>query len=166
MNKKIKIAGIKYGSMVDGPGIRISLFLSGCLHNCDGCHNKLFQDFEYGKEYTVPEIIKEIKKYVSLCDGLTISGGDPLFQTISLIELLQTIRNDPELKHMNIWLYTGFLFDHIPQSIKKYLTAIVDGKYDKTLPKTTWTGSNNQNVYLRVNNHFEKIKNNGEQIKC
>ena len=150
----MRIAGIKEGSTVDGLGIRISIFLSGCFHNCDGCHNTLFQNPDYGQEMSYDEINEIIKKNLHLIDGITFSGGDPLYQYSNLINYLRQLRTNDTLKHLNIWLYTGFTFDKIPESIKKYVDVIVDGKYEKDKPPAMWRGSNNQKIYYKIKDYW------------
>ena len=142
----MRIAGIKHGSLVDGTGIRTSIFLSGCSHDCEGCHNKEFQAFDYGIDMTINEVLDDIRNDLKFIDGITLTGGDPLFQEKEVIELLELIREDKDFKNLSIWLYTGFLYEEISENIKKYVNVIVDGKYDKNLPKGDWCGSNNQRV--------------------
>jgi len=153
----MKIGHIRDISMVDGPGNRLVIFFTGCGHNCDGCHNPKYQDYNYGIDWEIPEIIEYIKDRKQWIDGITLSGGDPLFQP-DLREFLETIRSDPELKNINIWMWTGFTIDQVPNPIKSKINVIIDGKYDKELEGAKWRGSSNQKIWKRVvGHHFELV---------
>ena len=74
-----KIAGVIHNSVVDGPGLRTTIFFSGCRRNCPGCHNPEAQSFDYGKEISEADIDKLIEEVISSGDaGITLSGGHPL----------------------------------------------------------------------------------------
>jgi len=152
----LRVGGIKEGSLVDGEGVRMTFFLTGCLHDCKGCHNPEFQNFDAGIDTEISELIEGIKKNIKMIDGITLSGGDPLFQYISVLEFLKVIRNDKELKKLNIWLYTGFKFEQIHNDIKELLDVIVDGRYVESLPKREWAGSSNQKVYKKIKGKWKE----------
>ncbi|HYH04502.1 MAG TPA: 4Fe-4S cluster-binding domain-containing protein, partial [Bacillota bacterium] len=76
---KLRIAGIAHESVVDGPGIRTSVFFQGCLHACPGCHNPQTWSRDGGSEYTVAELLTELK-LTPLISGVTFSGGEPFLQ--------------------------------------------------------------------------------------
>ena len=86
----MRIAGIVEDSIVDGPGLRMTVFVQGCPHHCPGCHNPETWDAAGGMEVEVDEIVK---KYLSnpLLDGITISGGEPFDQPEACAELLSKI---------------------------------------------------------------------------
>ena len=97
-------------SIVDGPGLRVTLWLQGCEHNCKGCHNPLTHDINNKDEtviYNIDDLAKELNKYSLEHDGLTISGGEPLLQAKALKALLD------RLEFKNIWLYSCFVYEHI-----------------------------------------------------
>ena len=73
----MKMAGFYDESILNGLGWRAVLFVSGCPHNCPGCHNKIAQDYNYGEEFNEDKIIERIKEN-SILNGITISGGEPL----------------------------------------------------------------------------------------
>ena len=102
----IRLAGIEKESYVDGEGLRYVLFLQGCNHNCKECHNPETHDFNGGNEVDEQEIISDILSS-PLLDGITFSGGDPLFQAGKLIRIAQACIDN----NLDIWLYTGFVFD-------------------------------------------------------
>lgn len=137
-------------SIADGEGVRVVLFVTGCSHHCKGCHNPECWDPENGKEFT--EAVKEkLFKLIDrpYIDGLTLSGGDPLFSSnIKDIEKL-CVEFKQRFPNKTIWLYTGFTLEEI-RALKfiKYIDVIVDGKFeidkrDITLP---FRGSSNQRI--------------------
>lgn len=138
----MKIAGIFHNSVVDGPGVRDVIFFQGCRHNCEGCHNPTTWNFNYGKDYSVKELIHEIEKN-SYCDKITISGGDAFYQEIELIQLVKNLK----LKDYNIMLYTGFLYEDIKNSpVLDYIDILVDGPFILNLRTLDipFVGSSNQ----------------------
>ncbi|UNT95080.1 anaerobic ribonucleoside-triphosphate reductase activating protein [Allobaculum mucilyticum] len=103
---------IKKFDIANGTGVRVSLFVSGCLNHCPGCFQKETWDFDYGKPYTKAvqdEIIKAMAP--SFISGLTILGGDPfeLSNQKDVAELITRVRRELPLK--TIWMYTGYLLD-------------------------------------------------------
>jgi len=145
----LRISGIKEGSLVDGEGVRMTFFLTGCLHNCAGCHNPEFQDFSNGKDIEIDKLIRKIERNRKLIDGITLSGGDPMFQYIQVLEFLKVIRSNEKLKNLNIWLYTGFRFKQTGDDIKELVDVIVDGKYIHSLANKEWAGSANQKIWKK-----------------
>lgn len=148
----MRIAGVEIESIVDGLGIRYTIFTQGCKHNCKGCHNPSTHDMNGGLDVSIIEIAQDILSVKSI-DGVTLSGGDPIYQVKecnSLIEMLRSQRAD-----LNFWVYTGFtleqLIDKKDNEIDKLLNQIdvlVDGKFileKKTLNKP-FVGSSNQRV--------------------
>ena len=79
MGKKIRLSGIAYESLVNGPGIRRVFFSQGCNHNCKGCFNPDTHDFSGGEERDMDELIEDVIDY-PIIKGVTFSGGDPLEQ--------------------------------------------------------------------------------------
>ena len=150
-------SGIINCTIVDGTGFRVALYVSGCKHNCNDCQNKETWDFKAGKPYTkdVEEILFDRidKPYIK---GLTLTGGDPLFNCKDILPLLRRFRERfGDTK--NVWLYTGFTMDEILSStdekceILKLCDAIVDGRFkieqrDTTIP---FRGSKNQKIWQK-----------------
>jgi anaerobic ribonucleoside-triphosphate reductase activating protein len=166
----IKVYAFKEMSLVDGEGLRFVIFLSGCEHHCDGCHNLEAQNSNAGMDYDIYDLIEKIKEVKDMHDGITLSGGDPFFQDIKLYAFLKALRQDPELKHLNIWCYTGYDMETLRDSQPKrkclrYIDIIVDGKYQKELPPTKFAGSSNQKIWSRVgySHHFIPRKYNGKR---
>lgn len=145
---KIKWCGYIPNSMVNGKGIRDVIFLPGCVHNCPGCHNKKFQNPNFGVDIEIDEILTLFKNNNDMVDGITISGGDPLYQYDKTLELCKAIKSS-DIANNNIWLYTGYTYDEIKERFKEilnYVDVIIDGKYDENLPKASFRGSNNQRI--------------------
>lgn len=157
----MNISGIVYDSVVDGEGLRNTLFVSGCRHDCKNCHNPQTWDFNYGYEFTKDlqsEFIKKCKDNPIL-DGITISGGDPIYSSKELIFFLQKYKKvNP---NHTIWLYTGFKYEDIKNNeILKYLDVLVDGRYIDELRDTTlaFRGSSNQRIIkLKGGNIIDSI---------
>ena len=136
--------------MLNGDGLRVVLWVSGCAHHCRGCQNPVTWDPQDGVRFD-EEAKKEIfdqlaENYIS---GITFSGGDPLFPAneAEVTELARTIRE--KFPEKTIWLYTGYLWEEIKdREIMTYLTVLVDGKYEEDLRNTQlhWKGSSNQRV--------------------
>ena len=145
----MNISGIIYDSVVDGEGIRNTLFISGCLHHCHGCHNPQTWDFDYGYKFTKEKQKEFIKKCKDnpLLDGITISGGDPVYSSKELIPFLKEYKKENPTH--TIWLYTGFKYEDIKDNeILKLIDVLVDGEYIKEFRDITlaFRGSSNQRI--------------------
>lgn len=137
-------------SLLDGIGWRTVLFVSGCSHKCEGCHNPQSWNPKAGKKFT--DTIKEfIFEQISSnqLDGLTISGGDPLYEG-NIKEVTKLCKEFKErFPKKNIWLYTGSLYEEVKDlEVMKYIDVLVDGPFileqrDTTIP---FRGSTNQRV--------------------
>jgi anaerobic ribonucleoside-triphosphate reductase activating protein len=145
---KFRFAGYIPNSLENGEGTRDVIFFAGCSRNCPGCHNKELQNFNFGTDIEIDEIIEIVKKNKPLIDGVTISGGDPIFQYPALLELCKRLKKEG----FNIWVYTGAEFEDIKQQygteLFKYIDALVDGPFKQELiePKLRYRGSNNQRI--------------------
>ncbi len=137
---KLRINTIDYkGSIVDGPGIRTVLFVQGCDKHCPGCHNPCTWDRKDGIELEIEEIISNLRKK---CHNkkLTISGGEPLLQYPTVLELVKSIQD------FDIALYTGFEIEDVPSEIFQYIKYLKVGSYieKKRTTITPYIGSANQ----------------------
>ena len=153
-------ADIKRIDVANGPGIRVSLFVSGCTHHCKGCFNKETWDFNYGKPFTQNEI-DEIMEYVSPnhIKGLSLLGGEPFefSNQQGLLPLLRTFKQS--FPNKSIWCYTGYEIEKDikekmmvmwPETVEfiSYIDILVDGKFieeQKDL-KLRFRGSANQRI--------------------
>lgn len=138
----MRINGVLTSSLVNGDGIRYVIFLQGCPHHCEGCHNPDSWDPKGGYDISVDDLIADIKKR-HLIDGITLSGGEPFLQQDECVELLKRLP-----KHLDIWIYTGFTYYEIADTeLAKMADYIVDGKFDKNdLAIGKMYGSNNQRI--------------------
>lgn len=93
LNAEISLFGTAPGSIVDGPGIRFGVFMQGCTHHCQGCHNQKSQAFNSDNKKTVQEIIDLVKDSKS-CAGVTLSGGEPFDQSKSVCELASALKEE------------------------------------------------------------------------
>lgn len=153
----LKYAGIIPDSTVDGPGIRTVVFMQGCTHDCPGCHNPQTHDINQGEAITPRELAKLVLKDLSANHaGLTLSGGDPFMQDVELCEMLEFVKK--RMPDLNIWAYTGYLFEEIKDSpMLKYLDVVVDGPFilQKKSLKLIYCGSSNQRL-IDVKKSLEK----------
>lgn len=145
---KLRLFGCVNDSIVDGPGLRYSIFVQGCYHNCLGCHNPESHDVNGGYLKDIEEILKEIDEN-PLLDGVTLSGGEPMLQVEALIELSKEIKK----RNLNIVLYSGYTYEQIINDvIKKRLLELcdmlVDGKFEleKRSLSLLYRGSSNQRL--------------------
>lgn len=150
----MKMAGFYDESISNGLGWRAVLFVSGCPHNCPGCHNKEAQDFNYGQDFNKEEIIHKICDN-SILKGITISGGEPLCKE-NIPEVVDFIKEVKQVKpDFNIWCYTGYTLEELlnredgttKEALSK-IDVLVDGEFkvDKKNPKLKFKGSENQRI--------------------
>lgn len=142
----MKIAKIS-SSLLYGK-LSVEIFISGCKHKCDGCHNPELWDFNYGTELSINNIIKRIKK--EWHEQIVLTGGDPLWSKDTTLELVKRLKSDVQLP---IMLYTGFTkeeidADKIMTQICELCDIIITDRYDKRLPATNLRGSNNQRIWM------------------
>lgn len=150
MSNPIRLAGVIRESIVDGPGIRFVVFVQGCPHHCEGCHNPESHDFSGGYDCDPEKILAEIKKN-PLLDGVTFSGGEPLCQAAALLPLAKEIKK----LGLNLFIYTGSIFEDLLKKQNPDIMALlqqgdflVDGPFvlaqrDLTL---LFRGSQNQRI--------------------
>lgn len=141
----MRLAGIVLDSIVDGPGIRDVIFLQGCGHHCEGCHNPQTWDYNGGYHMFANQVFEELRESDN---DITISGGEPLDQYKSLISFLELIKTKTNKK---VWLYTGNTIDlnqFIYTFLARYVDVIVDGKFVKELKDDNllFRGSSNQRI--------------------
>ena len=146
-----------YGQLIedcvsDGPGFRVSLYVSGCRNRCKGCHNPEGRNFNFGQEFTEATIDKIInllnKEYIS---GLTLCGGEPMEPENQevLIHLIKRVKE--RFPNKSIWCYTGYEWEDVKDSIlNKYIDVMVVGPFvlkerDITCDNL-WRGSRNQRI--------------------
>lgn len=150
---------IKKCDMLNGDGLRVVLFVSGCNHHCKGCHNPETWDTKSGISFDKKawdEIVNELEKdYIS---GLTLSGGDPLNEA-NLDDILNIVKFSKALfPDKTIWIYTGYTYNDLQKDnskdgkkrkeILEYCDVLVDGKFEQNLMSEEYpfAGSTNQRV--------------------
>lgn len=142
----LRIINIAEGTSVDGPGLRTSIYFAGCRHECPGCHNPASWSFEAGQDWSVEQVMQVIR-YNRF--PVTFSGGDPLYQAEQLLPLARAIHDEG----LNLWCYTGFLYEHIRElspyrELLSYVDVLVDGPFIQTQkpvgPALRFRGSSNQ----------------------
>ena len=152
MSKKIRLAGIAYESLVNGPGMRRVYFSQGCRHNCEGCFNPDTHDFNGGFLADTEDLKVEISK-LKLVDGITLSGGDPMFQVEASLDIAKFCHSID----LNVWCYTGYTFEDVLEKMKKdnnikdlieNIDVLVDGRFekDKKVDGLKFKGSSNQRL--------------------
>ena len=153
-------ATIKNCDIANGPGVRVSLFVSGCRHRCPGCFNQVAWDFDYGQPFT-QEVIQQILNMLgpSHIQGLTLLGGEP-FEPENQADLLPLLRQVKKTyPNKSIWAFSGFLYDRdilagklgpkeITDEILGYLDVLVDGPFVESQKDLSlrFRGSRNQRL--------------------
>lgn len=153
-------AEIKNCDIANGPGVRVSLFVSGCTHRCKGCFNEVAWDFHYGKPFT-QETIDRILEMLApdYVNGLTLLGGEPFEpeNQPAILELLRQLKQ--KYPEKSVWAFSGYLFDkdilsgrlgpwEITKEYISYLDVLVDGPFvlEKKDLRLRFRGSSNQRI--------------------
>ncbi len=148
--KPIRIAGIARDSIVDGPGIRTTIFVQGCPHHCPGCHNPETWPFEGGKELT-PNQLFAIVRQNPLYKGVTFSGGEPFAQAEALLPLARLLKE----AGYELASYSGYTFEQLmtgtdaQQALLAETDVLIDGPFilsERSLD-LVFRGSRNQRVF-------------------
>ena len=142
----MRIANFIHDSIVDGEGLRFTLFVQGCRHNCKGCHNPQTHDPNGGREVTEQEIIAEMLSN-PLLDGLTLSGGEPFDQDASCAIIAKAAKD----AGLNVWAYTGYTLEQLREKNTELLPLVdvlVDGPFvlEQRSLSLKWRGSHNQRI--------------------
>ncbi|HBO22183.1 anaerobic ribonucleoside-triphosphate reductase-activating protein [Providencia sp.] len=141
--------------VVNGPGTRCTLFVSGCVHQCRGCYNKSTWRVDSGIPFTQEmedRIIQDLQDTRIRRQGLSLSGGDPLHPAnlpaiLKLIKRVKTVCPDKD-----IWLWTGYELNELTleqQKVARLINTLIDGKFEQDLynPSLVWRGSSNQVIH-------------------
>lgn len=156
----MKYATIKNCDIANGPGVRVSLFVSGCTHRCKGCFNEVAWDFDYGEEFTqqtIDDILSMLRP--DHIRGLTLLGGEPFEPQNQgpVVELLRQVRK--KYPDKSIWAFSGYVFDkdilsgrlgpwEITKEFLSYLDVLVDGPFVEAKKNLSlrFRGSENQRL--------------------
>jgi anaerobic ribonucleoside-triphosphate reductase activating protein len=130
----MKLCGIEMDSVVDGPGIRMTVFFQGCPHHCEGCHNPETWDYDAEcMEMSVAEVLK-LFDGDSILTGLTLSGGEPLSPR-NFEEIFELVR-EMKKRNKNVWVFTGYTIDkvldkypNLREDLLPYVDVVVDGPF-------------------------------------
>ena len=152
--ESVRLAGIIEDSVVDGPGVRFVVFVQGCPHNCEGCHNPEARDFHGGFSADIYKIADKIIK--SRAKRLTFSGGEPFCKARELAKIARLVES--ENRGVEIITYTGYLYEELLEKartdigVKELLTVtnyLVDGKFEQDKKTLDWfyRGSSNQRIF-------------------
>lgn len=151
---------VKECDIANGPGVRVTIFVSGCTHHCKGCFNEMTWDFRYGREFMEDDIDKIMKLLEpSYIAGLTLLGGEPMEypNQHGLLPLLRKVKEAYPDK--TVWCYTGYLYEkdilenfcgkwEETNEMLSYLDVIVDGEFVEELKDISlrFRGSSNQRI--------------------
>ncbi len=163
---------IKECDIANGPGVRVTLFVSGCTHHCKGCFNEMTWDFQYGRQFGEQDIEKILKLMEpSYIAGLTLLGGEPMeyVNQQGLLPLLRSVKE--KYPEKSVWCYTGYLYDEDilqdfykkwpeTQEMLSYLDVVVDGEFVEEYKDISlrFRGSSNQRIIdVKKSMNFGKI---------
>ncbi len=152
-------AEIKYYDIANGPGVRVSLFVSGCTHACEDCFNRVAWDFTYGKPFDTVignRIMAACEPYY--ISGLSVLGGEPMepINQKAVMPFLKEFKK--RLPDKTVWLYTGCTYEELigesrwhtenTDEILELVDVLVDGRFEKELKDISlvFRGSSNQRI--------------------
>ena len=148
---EIRIAGTVNDSIVDGPGIRFSIFTQGCSNHCPGCQNPQTWDPDGGELVDTDDLLATIARN-PLLKGITLTGGEPFEQPLPLIELCKACKE----RGLDVWAYSGYTFESLlageagpeARELLSLCDVLVDGLFVESLKTLSlkWRGSSNQRV--------------------
>lgn len=164
--KELRLAGVIRESIVDGPGIRMTIFTQGCPHRCEGCQNPTTHDFNGGYISNPENILKAIDQN-PLLKGVTFSGGEPFMQPEALAELAEEIHK----RGLDVITYSGFTYEQLIDSFDRHperkllleqTDYLIDGRFelDKKSYNLQYRGSSNQRII-----DIKKSLNSGKAVE-
>ncbi len=147
-------AAIKKNDIANGPGVRVSLFVSGCRHRCPGCFNREAWDFEYGAPFT-ESVAREVIDAAAPAHiaGLTLLGGEP-FEPENRSVLAEFVKQfRARIPEKTVWCFTGFMFEELmgiddADELLRGIDTLVDGRFVEGLRSASliFRGSSNQRI--------------------
>ena len=144
----LRVAGVIEDSIVDGPGLRLTVFAQGCGRRCPGCHNPDTWDYSGGMEIETGKLL-EMMTANPLLDGLSLSGGEPFDQAAAFAELAREAHN----KGYHVMAWSGYTFeelarDEVRRELLEAVDILVDGPFvpEQRSLNLPWRGSKNQRV--------------------
>ena len=171
----IRLAGIIENSVVDGPGVRCVVFVQGCPHNCEGCHNKKEQDFAGGRFVDINKVAEKIIK--AKTSKITFSGGEPFCSAGELAQIADIVSRK---KDIEIFTYTGYTYEELIEAAEKnreiynllrVTNYLVDGKFEieKKTMNSFYRGSSNQRILditCYPNSKNSRVIKSKEELYC
>ena len=157
----MKVNKITYPDLNNGIGFRITIWVSGCVHHCKGCHNPETWDFNSGREFTDDDKQKIFELLtIPYLKGVTFSGGDPLCSYEDVLSLAKELKE--KYPEKDIWLYTGFTLEYVQEHMSEildYLDYVVDGKFieEEKDVSLAFRGSKNQRIWKKEEGEFKVI---------
>lgn len=150
--RTVRLSGVEDQSIVDGPGLRMTVFAQGCPHGCPGCHNPGTHGFDGGREWEVEALLARFDDNPLLA-GVTLSGGEPLAQAGGLLPFAEAIK----LRGKSVWCYTGYTFEELTrlmrfdgevEALLHCVDVLVDGRYIESRRSLgeRYRGSSNQRI--------------------
>lgn len=145
----VNLAGVVSDSIVDGPGIRTTIFAQGCPHHCEGCHNPETWDFSGGTEVSTDQILG-IVRFNPISRGVTFSGGEPFAQAEGFAEIAKALKTG----NYEVASYSGYTFEELlngtpaQRELLQWLDVLIDGPFvmkEKSL-ELAFRGSRNQRI--------------------
>lgn len=145
----LKLSGIVEDSIVDGPGIRVTIFCQGCPHHCPGCHNPETWDFSGGTAMEEERLVQIVRSN-SLCRGVTFSGGEPFAQAAGFARLARLLK----AQGYEVASYSGYTFEQLllgtpeQRALLDTIDVLIDGPFvqaEKSL-ELAFRGSRNQRI--------------------
>lgn len=151
-SRSLRLAGIVRESIVDGPGIRFTVFCQGCPHGCPGCHNPETHDFSGGSDCSIDRLMEEIDKDPLLA-GVTFSGGEPFCQAEAFEAMAELVRQ----RGLSVAVFSGYTYEELEAMAERDVHVrglldmtdiLIDGPFVKELKDLTlqFRGSSNQRV--------------------
>jgi len=182
----LRLSGFSHESFVDGPGIRVVLFVQGCDNACEHCHNPESWDINGGEEYTVREVVKKIKNAASAAkrrslhkaasaahkeiQGVTFSGGEPFMHAGALVKVARAVKR----MGLDITVYTGYLYEELcarpdedVQALLALADYLIDGPYihAKRDIGLKFRGSANQRVIdMNATRRLGQVVEDGQNV--
>lgn len=145
---KLSVLRVVYDTIVDGPGLRTSIYFAGCTHHCRGCHNPVSWNVDNGNLMTINELLGIVLD--SDFNNVTFSGGDPFYQVEGVTQLAKEIKSH---SNKTIWCYSGYRFEDILSNSKlsqllTYVDVLVDGPFieEQKVDNKPFVGSSNQRL--------------------
>jgi anaerobic ribonucleoside-triphosphate reductase activating protein len=134
--------------VVNGEGLRVTLFVTGCAHACEGCYNRSTWNRQSGRPFT-SDVQEALLASCVAHDGLSLTGGDPLFprNRDSILALCRAFKY--RYPDKDIWMWTGYLFEEVQGlAVMDFVDVLIDGKFQADNPTVKpWRGSDNQRLF-------------------